>query len=232
MIYPVLLILLVAAAFGIHVVVRYTDARRPDDVSAARWAWHIAMETAAMWACYARSVPARIRALREGPGSQPPPSGPASRPKPPASAANGNRPAALPPAPPAADTGGAVIPVLDGTLIPPDHAAVHSRIANQEFETDAELLNFYLREAAAFAGYAEVWGEHADMLLHGVGLDPSFTQVAAELADEVSEIAHAFAVIMHRFDVVYGDVQQWVANGGVLPFDARRFLTGGTGEAA
>jgi hypothetical protein len=117
-------------------------------------------------------------------------------------------------------------PVLNGTLIPPDHAGAIARIRGTEFENDAALLDFYRGEMAAFAGHGEAWADHADRLLHEIGLDPAFTHVAAQLADEVGDLAHAFAIVGQRLGQVYGGVQEWVADGGVLPYDARNWLTG------
>src|SRR5262249_40897386 len=85
------------------------------------------------------------------PTTHPPPSPPAPLhpPPPPPPPANGHGPAPFAPGP-VTVAGDA----LTGTVIPPDHAAVQSRIASYVPETDADLVAFILGEAAAQRGYS------------------------------------------------------------------------------
>ena len=117
-------------------------------------------------------------------------------------------------------------PVLNGVVIPPDHAAVHARIATFEPENDDALLAFYRGEAYAAVGQAEAWQAHAEMLANALGLDPAFTHIAAQLAETMSEASHDFAIVGARLNQVYGQVQEAISDGLVLPYDARDWLTG------
>ena len=184
---------------------RQQDHRPDREPSAARW---IGDHAALGWAWV------QDHWSREEAEPEPPPfERPHSRPEPPP-----------PPERPRSQL--APRPVPEGTGIPPDHAALHARIAGFEPETDADLLQFWQREAAARLQEAHAWEAHADVLISGLGLDPASAQGAVELAGVVSDLSHDFGMVIAQFATVYEQVREAVASGLILPHRAREFLTG------
>lgn len=115
---------------------------------------------------------------------------------------------------------------MPGVAIPADHAAVHARIATYEPEDDAAWFAFVQSEAAAKVAEAEAWRAHADNLLTGEGLDPGAVAAIPDLADLIAELSADFGMTLRRYLTVYGETKQAVAEGLILPYHAREWLTG------
>ena len=145
----------------------------------------------------------------------------------PAQAAPSAPPSAVPP-PPAPLPVPLVpdVPVREGVDVPADHRAVHARIATFEPEDDAAWITFIQSEAAAKMAEAEAWRAHADVLVDGIGLDPNAAAAVPELAELIAEMSADFAMTVRRYATVYQEVIQFRAEGGVLPYNARTWLTG------
>lgn len=208
MIFLILLVLGTVLGLGIHTTVRYGDAERPDDISAARWWWNTATETAVMWGCFVRSLPARFRAWREADDAPSAvPAAPLSPVPPPAPLP----PVPAPPAAPAAAPG--------WSAIPRDHAMVHERIATFEPENEADLLAFYAEEATAEFGRGTAWLAHAEMLANGAGLDPACVYVAMLIAEAYSDMTAIFAMAIQRYRQAYALLHEHRNDGGTFPDD-------------
>jgi hypothetical protein len=166
-------------------------------------------------------IPLRRLMIRLGLMDAAPPPIPPIPPIPPPSVAARPPAAPLPPEGMVPD-----LPPLEGVAIPPDHAAVHARIAQFEPGTDADLILFWQSEAAARLAEARAWQEHAETLVSGIGLDPVAAQAAAELGDVIADTAADFGMLVRRFVTVYEQVLTAVADGLILPHNAREWLTG------
>ena len=115
---------------------------------------------------------------------------------------------------------------IQGSVVPADWAAVIARIATFEPEDDAALVAFIRSEAAVYGPMADAWRSLADTLINVIGVDPAAAHGVLELADTLSETAHAVALAQRRFVAVYAQVLEAVSGGLQLPHSGR-WLTGG-----
>lgn len=222
---PAVLIALFTAAASAAVV--WGEWRKRDDrtvVTVLRAAWRAARfavrETLSRDTQHDSAAPAPA-----------PPSGPRPVPDaaPPAGGSGpGPAPREVPPArmDPALDQSDP-IPVLRGVTIPPDHAAAAARISGFEPDDDSEFGQFLRGEGSGFLGYSDAWRNFADTLGDaGIGLDPACVAAALEFAEVIGECAHDVTLIGRRYQAIYGATKEAVGDGLVLPFEARKFLTG------
>jgi len=114
----------------------------------------------------------------------------------------------------------AAIPAADPARALADWIAAH------EPETDAELLAFVRSLAAGFILISYAFYAYADRCMSDLGLDPAFSAGIGEIAEHSAELAHDIALVDHRFQLIYQQIQEWIASGRVLPTNPR-FLTGG-----
>ena len=131
------------------------------------------------------------------------------------------------PDPPRPGNGSGTVPILGGPIAAPDDwALLIGRVSGFEPEDDADLIEFFRGEAAGAVGLGEAWGAVADTCLSSIGLDPVAVQGTVEMADVHTEVAHSIGYALHRFLLVYGELMEAVADGLVLPVNAREWITG------
>lgn len=147
----------------------------------------------------------------------------AAAPPPPAAAPPPPAPAPPPLMPVPTEPG---LPPLDGAVIPLEWAALASRVAAFEPESDTEFIQFIQGEMAGMLAHAEGWQAQSETLLTVVGLDPNATEAVTALGEVLADVAHDYGMVVRRFMAVYGQIQAAVADGVILPYNARTWLTG------
>ena len=76
----------------------------------------------------------------------------------------------------------------------------------------------------AVAGAKEA---QAETLLNVPKLHPDYVAGQLEVADQIAEVAASAAMADRRYHEVYGDIEDWHADGNELPEDARNWGFGG-----
>ncbi len=111
--------------------------------------------------------------------------------------------------------------------IPPAYGPLLSFISGFEAAEDADLMTFTRGMAAGDLATADALHAQLEHCLAGIGLDPVSIQGLADYAEQRAEHAQGAMQIWQRFAMVYREIQEFVASGGVMPKDGRFF----TGEA-
>jgi hypothetical protein len=97
--------------------------------------------------------------------------------------------------------------------------------AEFEPEDDGHLLAWMAAEVNGMSAYAEALTEVYETCVNTVGLDPVAMNATHDVADAAAEAASAMAGARSKFASHYGEVREFAANGGLLPFDGR-WITG------
>ena len=94
-----------------------------------------------------------------------------------------------------------------------------------EPEDDGHLLGWMAAEVNAMSAYAEAMTEVYETCVNTVGLDPVAMKATHDVADAAADAASAMAAARAKFASHYGEVREFAASGGLLPFDGR-WITG------
>ena len=94
-----------------------------------------------------------------------------------------------------------------------------------EPEDDGHLLGWMAAEVNGMSAYAEAMTEVYETCVSTVGLDPVAMKATHDVADAAADAASAMAAARAKFASHYGEVREFAASGGLLPFDGR-WITG------
>jgi hypothetical protein len=97
--------------------------------------------------------------------------------------------------------------------------------ADFEPEDDGHLLDWMAGEVTGMATYAESLTEVYETAVNTVGLDPVAMAALHDTADAAAEAASAMATARAKFASHYGEVREFAASGGLLPYNGR-WMTG------
>ena len=97
--------------------------------------------------------------------------------------------------------------------------------AEFEPEDDGHLLAWMAAEVNGMSAYAEAMTEVYETCVSTVGLDPVAMQATHDVADAAADAAAAMASARAKFASHYGEVREFAASGGLLPYDGR-WITG------
>ena len=115
--------------------------------------------------------------------------------------------------------------ITPGAGPPVTWQALAAVTAGFEPEDDSELLGWMAAEAAGLAAYAEALTATYDACVHVAGLDPAALAALHAVAGAAAGGAAAMAAARAAFASHYGQVREFAARGGQLPY-AARWLTG------
>lgn len=90
-----------------------------------------------------------------------------------------------------------------------------------EPEDDGHLLGWMAAEVNGMSAYAEAVTEVYETCVNTVGLDPVAMKATHDVADAAADAAAAMAAARVKFASHYGEVREFAANGGLMPFDGR-----------
>ena len=114
-----------------------------------------------------------------------------------------------------------------GVEVPPPFRAVAEWIAGFEPEDQQDLTDHMAQEAAGMLAVAGAKEAQAETLLNVPKLHPDYVAGQLEVADQIAEVAASAAMADRRYHEVYGDIEDWHADGNELPEDARNWGFGG-----
>jgi len=110
---------------------------------------------------------------------------------------------------------------LPSANAPAGWKALAAATADFEPGDDGELLDWMASEVAGMSAYSEALIEVYEACVNSVGLDPVAMSAMHDTADAGADAATAMAYARQKFAGHYAEVREFVANGGVMPYDGR-----------
>jgi hypothetical protein len=118
---------------------------------------------------------------------------------------------------------------LGSAPVPPRWRALNDDVADYEAQDDADLMSWFAGEVSGLAGHADALISFYETCVDSRGLDPAAMHAVHDSADAAAETARAVAAARKKFATHYAEVREFAAGGGVLPHDARTWITGEDG---